>query len=375
MRIGIDARLYNESGNGRYLRNLLLQLRLSDHDNSYVVFCLKKDYEAIKLVLSSDRWKIVVADFKWYTFAEQVKLPLLLYKEKLDLVHFPHFNVPILYLKRFVVTIHDLTHFTFAMKRATTHSWFTYRVKHQIYSFVFWYAVTWSQRVFTVSHYVKNEILRKFNCGPEKIIVTYEASEKPIPVTDLEINKILKKLHISGPFFLYVGNAHPHKNLEFLLHSFAELRKTLPGAELVLVGKESYFWSQLLEKGRRERLLDNVFYLGFLPDIELAALYSQAVSFVFPSLSEGFGLPVLESMAYGCPVICAERTSLPEVAGDAAVYIDPLNQDSFVRAMHMLYSSSDIRKERIQLGYSQVKKFSWEEMAKKTLTEYKKLFK
>ncbi len=370
MKIGIDARLYNESGNGRYLRNLLMQLRLMDHVNSYTIFCLKRDYDSINLVLGGERWNFVIADFAWYSFSEQLKFPFLLYKENLNLVHFPHFNVPVLYFKRFVVTIHDLTHFRFAMKKASTHTAFTYYFKHLVYSFVFWYAVTWSTKIFTVSNYVKGEILNRFHCQEDKIIVTYEAAEQPITLSGESIPAMLRRLHVVPPFYLYVGNAHPHKNLEFLLQSFSELRNTLPDAQLVFVGRENYFWKTLTAWGKKNNLWKNVTYLGYIDDNDLAALYSCALGFVFPSLSEGFGLPVLEAMSYGCPVICSEITSLPEVAGDAAFFIDPRNQDSLVRAMHALYSSSDIRKEKIKLGYQQIKKFSWEEMAKKTLSYF-----
>jgi glycosyltransferase involved in cell wall biosynthesis len=370
MRIGIDARMYTESGIGRYLRNLLIQLRLTDHQNNYVIFCLQKDYDAIHLVLSSDKWKIIVADFKWYTIAEQVKFPFLLYREHLDLVHFPHFNIPLFYFKKFIVTIHDLTHYTFAMKRASTHSPFTYSIKHAAYSLVFWYAVTFSYKIFTVSDYIKTALLRKFHCPPIKIIVTHESAEKPLQLSPSEMSNALTRLAINTPYFLYIGNAHPHKNLEFLLSAFKELRVTAASVHLVLVGKENYFWTNLLDWAKQNGITGNVTYLGYVNDVDLAVLYSNSLGFVFPSLSEGFGLPVLEAMSYGCPVICSETTSLPEVAGDAAVYIDPTNQDSLVRAMHTLYSSSDIREERKKLGFSQIKKFSWEEMGKKTLTEY-----
>ncbi len=370
MKIGIDARMYNESGNGRYLRNLLIQLRLSDHKNFYVVYCLEKDFEAISLVLSGDNWRIVPVSFKWYTVAEQLYFPRLLYRERFDLVHFPHFNVPFLYFRPFVVTIHDLTHYMFAMRRASTHSAVTYYLKHQAYSFVFQYAVKRSVKIFTVSQFVKRAILEKFRCSEDKVVVTYEAAEKPIALEEGVSQKVLKKLSVRQPYFMYVGNAHPHKNLEFLLQSFAEFRKDVPDIRLILVGKENYFWTRLMKWAADRNLLSNVTYLGYVDDYHLAVLYREAFAFVFPSLSEGFGLPVLEAMTYGCPVVCSDGTSLPEVAGDAAIYFDPSQQDSLVRAMHTLYSSTGIREERRKLGFAQVKKFSWYEMGKQTLREY-----
>jgi glycosyltransferase involved in cell wall biosynthesis len=285
MVIGIDVRMWAESGIGRYVRNLVRELARIDSADRYVLFCLAKDHEEIfRAVGTSDRWRFVIADYLWYTFSEQLFLPFLLYRENLDLVHFPHFNIPILYFKPFAVTIHDLTHFTFAMKRASTRSGFVYGIKHAAYSFVFSQAVRRSRKIFAVSEYVKNALCERFTLSREKIVVTYESAETPVPISTTEAREFLAKKNIGSTYFFYVGNAHPHKNIEFLLEAFKEFRQTHQDVQLVLAGKENYFWKQLLESSRSRHLLSNVLYLGYVSDTELAILYSRAVSYVFPSL-------------------------------------------------------------------------------------------
>jgi hypothetical protein len=179
MKIGIDVRLYAESGNGRYIRGLLKNLYELDINHSYILYCLRKDSSEL-MDLYGKKWKIVIADLKWYSFQEQLLLPLLLYKERLDLVHFPHFNVPVLYFKKFVVTIHDLTHYSFSMRRATTHNQLIYALKHAAYNFAFNSAVHKSHKIIAVSHYVKDAIVEKFNIDSQKITVTYEAADTDI---------------------------------------------------------------------------------------------------------------------------------------------------------------------------------------------------
>jgi glycosyltransferase involved in cell wall biosynthesis len=366
MKIGIDIRLYGESGNGRYLRNLLKNLYEIDSENSYVLFCLKKDLEEVTR-LYGVRWKIVVADFYWYTFKEQFVLPFLLYRENLDLAHFPHFNIPLLYFKPFVVTIHDLTHFTFAMERASTHSVVTYRIKHAAYSLAFWWAVTFSRKIFAVSEYVKQDIIKKFGTNEEKIMVTYEAADSLL-ANDSGVSQ--EAISVKGDYFLYVGNAHPHKNIEFLIRSFQELRKKRHDIYLVLVGKESYFWERIAEWMTKEKLDEKVLYLGFVSDSQLNYLYKNAIAYVMPSLSEGFGLPILEAMQHDCPVISSDATCLAEIGGVAALYFDPKNIQSCVDSMELVLSDPAKRDELRSKGRVQVNKFSWKKMAEQTKQSY-----
>ncbi|MDQ3239372.1 MAG: glycosyltransferase family 4 protein, partial [bacterium] len=362
--IGIDVRLYSESGNGRYIRNLLLNLYEIDLDNSYVLFCLKKDYENIN-TLYGKKFKIVKCTFGWYGFGEQIEMPIRLYFENLDLVHFPHFNVPVLYLKTFVVTIHDLTHYSFAMSRATSHNDFVYSIKHFVYNFVFNYAVTQSKNIITVSEYVKSEIVNRFGMLQSKIRVTYEAGGVfGGDSSGSEIRSDIKSIY--GNYFFYVGNAHPHKNVEFLINTFELFRKTHPECLLVLAGKKTYFWDRIVENFSNRNLMTNIVYLGQISEAELAYLYKNAVAFIMPSLSEGFGLPVIEAMSNSCPVLSSNATSLPEVGGDACLYFDPKDSVMLLSQMNEIYINSENRDRCIKAGMVQVKKFSWKKMAVET---------
>ena len=227
MRVGIDARLYQELGIGRYIRNLLYELQKIDQQNEYYIFLLKKDFEQIELTPNFHK---VLADFKWYGVAEQIKLPVLLNKYNLDLVHFPHFNIPVLYQGKFIVTIHDLIHQDFKMKRSTTLNPLIYEVKHQVLKKVMNHAIKNSQKIITPSEFVKKQILEHWSVKDSKIVVTPEAVEDKIltvvkKMSKQKIEMVLHKFKIKPPFLFYVGNAHPHKNVEGLIKAFLLLRQ------------------------------------------------------------------------------------------------------------------------------------------------------
>ncbi len=367
MRIGIDVRMWRESGIGRYIRNLVRQLVVLDTQNEYVLFGLDSDRDAILELIrvGQRRWKFVSANFRWYSVTEQLGMPTLLNNEHLDLMHFPHFNVPILYSKPFVVTIHDMTHYQFSMQRASTLPPFLYGVKHTAYSFVFEQALRRSKQVLTISQYVKNALIQRFDIADSKLTVSYEA-------VDDSLSRFASS-HInvsSSPYFLYVGNAHPHKNLELLLEGFQKFRAAHPEYCLMLVGKKNYFWEQVEQFATERNIVTNVVFKGYVDDSELASLYSHAAAYVFPSLSEGFGLPLLEAMQQECPVISSSATCLPEIAGDAALYFDPLSVDSLVEAMNKIVQDSDVSRQLIERGKKQVQKFNWRDTADATLKIY-----
>jgi glycosyltransferase involved in cell wall biosynthesis len=364
MRIGIDVRMWSESGIGRYIRNLVKQLVLMDSSHQFVLFGLSKDWNEISDVVGGANVRFVESNFGWYSFAEQIKLPILLYREDLDLVHFPHFNIPVLYFKPFVVTIHDLIHFSFDMHRVSTLPVVVYRLKKIAYRLAFSQAVKRSKHLITVSHYVKDQIVENFGVDAEKISVTYEAGDGLVVPAISSIDPEPK------PYFFYVGNAHPHKNIEFLLQAFSVFRKQHPEYSLVLAGKRNYFWEQTELYAAEHNLSENVVFKGYVDDNKLGQLYSNATAFVFPSLSEGFGLPLLEAMLHKCPVISSSATCLPEIAGEAALYFDPKDVKSLVEAMEHLVNDMEFRNGLISKGTVQAARYSWKSMASLTLEIY-----
>lgn len=365
MRVGIDARLIGSAGIGRYLKNLINNLSDLDKKNDYFVFLFEEDFP--KLTLSKN-FRKVRANFKWYTLSEQLRFPPLLRKYRLDLVHFPHFNVPILYSGKFVVTIHDLIHQKFNMN-ATTHGKISYAIKQFGYRRIFKYAVNKSQKIITVSNYVKEELLIKWSVPQEKIVVTYEAVDDGLikageKLSDKKDKEVLGKFRIGRPYILYVGNAHPHKNVEGLIRSFRNLRKSDKHLKLVLVGTKDFFWEKINAKEK------DIFFLSALTDEELGVFYRCSSAYVQPSLEEGFGLPMLEAMALSCPVVSSNRASLPEIGGNAPIYFDPDSLVEMTKAIGKVLNDIVLRQELIKKGLDRVKKFSWRKCTEQTLEVY-----
>ncbi len=244
MRIGIDARFYGvHAGIGRYVRNLISNLEQIDKENEYFIFLLSKGFN---LTSFNKNFHKVEANFPWYGISEQTKFPSLLKKYKLDLVHFPHFNAPIFYNGEFIVTVHDLIHQKFTMKRVTTHNPLVYKIKHLGYMATFKKAIKKSDKVITVSEFVKNELIDYWRVSSNKIIVTPEAVEQKFLDNSKKIDrnfvqKTLDKFNIKAPFIYYIGNAHPHKNVEGLIKAFLTLRKKYQYLSLVLAGYDNYF--------------------------------------------------------------------------------------------------------------------------------------
>lgn len=371
MKIVIDARMYQESGIGRYIRNLLNNLKKLDERNEYFILHLKSDYD--RLVYHNNFHK-VAADFRWYGLDEQIKIPRLLNKLKPDLVHFPHFNVPIFYKGKFIVTIHDLIHQHFRMDRATRLNPLTYKLKQLGYNKVFQNAIAKSVKILVPSNYVKNLLIDKWKIQSKKIVVTYEAVDDKIPtavakMSTAEGKKILKKLNIKQPYIFYVGNAHPHKNAEGLIKAFLKLREKYPDLKLVLSGYDHYFWQRL----RRENSYEGIIYTGYVDDEQLVALYKNAFLFVQPSFEEGFGIPLLEAMALGCPVVSSNAGSLQEVGGNGAIYFNPYDLGDMGDKVDRVINDKNLRNKLIEKGQKRAKLFSWKKLAEQTLKVYEEI--
>ncbi|OGH14363.1 MAG: hypothetical protein A2687_01920 [Candidatus Levybacteria bacterium RIFCSPHIGHO2_01_FULL_38_26] len=370
MKIGIDCRLWNESGVGRYIRNLTEQLLIIDRKNSYVFFVLSKDRKEILRSVQNDRFKIITADIRWHTIEEQWRFPSILNKENLDLVHFPYFSVPIFYNKPFIVTIHDLILHHFPTGEASTLALPLYQLKLLGYKSVISNGAKKAKKIITVSNATKAEIVDHLKVDPSKVVVTYEG---------VGINSRLKvktsKLKVKN-YFLYVGNAYPHKNLERLIEAFnlvchpEALAEGSNDIKLVLVGKEDYFYKRLKEKVKNMGLEKSVLFLGEVSDEELMILYKNARVLVMPSLMEGFGLPAVEAMANKCLVLASDIPTFREICGGVGVYFDPKNSEEIAKNLIPVLDSGDKYRDKIEKGFERVKMFSWEKMAKETLRVY-----
>jgi glycosyltransferase involved in cell wall biosynthesis len=366
MKIVIDARFFGSgTGIGRYIEQLILNLEKIDLKNKY--FVLINQEHQNKYTPSESNFKKIVVNIPWYGLKEQIKILLVLSRIKPDLVHFPHFNVPFFYNQPFVVSIHDLILTKYSSQRATTLSPVQYFFKNLLYRIIIQHAVKKSQAIITMAKFTKKEIVKEFNCSESKVKVIYEG------VTKLENNNTevdLKKYGITKDFVLYVGNAYPHKNLEFLIKSFQNFKKDY---QLVLVGRKDYFYQRLEKLVKDLNLEDKIILTGYVSDQELASFYKQAQTYIFPSLCEGFGLPPLEAMQFNLPVLVSNTSCLPEILGDSALYFYPKDQDSFLERLSQIIDNQELREQLIINSQRLLLKYNWETMTKETLKIYKNL--
>lgn len=375
MRIGIDARFFGvrRKGLGRYTQKLINHLERVDEENAYFIFLQKDNFDEYEP--KNPNFQKVLADYRWYSWEEQLKFPRLLNKYNLDLVHFPHFNVPIFYFRRFVVTIHDLILIYFSTDKNTTLNRLHYWYKFFAYKIAINSAILRSNRIITVSRFTKRDILNNYKKIPqEKIRVTYEAAEDFCMLSPDKDDEILARYGIIKPYIMYVGNAYPHKNLDRLVSAF-HLLKQDSGAEklqLVFVGKEDYFYARL-KKTVAEKNIKDVVFTGYVPDYELDILFHNVSAYIFPSLYEGFGLPPLEAMAKGAPVVSSDHPCMKEILGESACYFDGTKVEKMAEAIRTVLQNESVRADLIKRGYEQVKKFSWKKMADETLAIYREL--
>jgi len=386
----IDARMYGleHAGIGRYVSNLVREI---NHQSSvishqqYILLVRKDKFAEVKKEVGKS-FKLVVADYPHYSFQEQILLPIKLLKINPDLVHFPHFNVPIFYLGKFVVTIHDLIKHESRGRETTTRWPFLYWFKYLNYQFLIWLVVKRAKKIIVPSHYWKKDLVQRFKLSPQKIVVTYEGVERKFrsPVTGHRSPVVLSKYKISKPFLIYTGSLYPHKNVERLVEAIklvnsdrqSVIRKKSPVTShqspltLIIVCSRSIFYDRFKKRVKEMKADRFVNLVGFVPDEELVSLYQEAEAFVWPTLMEGFGLPPLEAMNVGCPVLLSGIPVLKEVCGDAALYFDPYDVGDMAEKIERVIENKEMRNKLIEKGFKQVKKYSWQRMAKETLEVY-----
>lgn len=356
MNVGIDARMLGPSvgggGLGRYVEELVDELASQSHKHRYVLF--------VKNETQAKRLEHRIADIHWYTLAEQIKMPALIDHEDLDLIHYPHWNVPLRAKTPFVVTIHDLILLEQPRSaRATTRGPLVYWAKYQLFRRVLRHAVTASRAIIAPSQYTKDSILKFFpETDPKKIHVVHEGLTQ-LPSRPSTLNPS------STPYLLYVGNAYPHKNLNRLQAAFNLVRESHPDLELLFAGRSDQFYKKL-----QAQHTPGTRYVLDPTDTQLAELYADAHGYVFPSLSEGFGLPPLEAMSFSVPVAASKASCMPEILENAAIYFDPESVDDMAKTIAKLVDDNELRTHLIARGKTQIKKYSWATMAKEIQTIY-----
>ena len=376
MRIAIDARFYGEAGPGRYVSELLRHLEVVDQSNDYTVFLKSSNYDLYHP--TNPRFRKALANFHWYTLSEQLIFPFILYKGHFDLVHFAQINVPLLYLRPFVVTVHDAILHEFSTERGSLIRRLFYRLKKIPYHLVFLKDVFQSRFIFVPSQATKDDILRYYRIKSEKIFVTYEAVDHYPSNHGAPEEVTFNKYGIRKPYILCLGSFYPHKNTRRLVEAFASLKEHhLFDGQLVLVGKESPF-SQLLQNFVRERAIRDIIFpglfhpQGYLPDGEVETILAGAYLYVQPALKEGFGIPPVEAMVFGVPVASSDIPCLREMCADAAAYFDPTSLNDMVDKLGKVVGDVTLRSEMVKKGYENIKRFSWREMANITQSVYER---
>ena len=361
--IVIDARI-RPSSTGRYADRLLEHLQAIDHDNCYTVLLdPKDDWRPV-----ADNFSVMPCRYQRFTFnfLEHFTYARWLRRLKPDLVHFTQTPLePLFYFGKRVTTTHDLTMLRFA--RAGRLPGWLHAIRMVGYRLTFWASHRQAAKIIVPSEFVASDLSALHGFTKPKIIVTLEAAEPPLLI------KAEALAGVARPFILHVGSPLPHKNIERLIEAFEKLAADQPELRLVLAGKKEFYFNELQKQIDASPAKDRIIVPGFISDAELKWLYQNAAAYALPSLSEGFGLPGLEAMAHGCPLVSSNATCLPEVYGEAAAYFDPEDSDNMARAIDQVISDQAARQELIAKGHEQVKKYSWRRMAEQTLDIYNSL--
>lgn len=371
MLIGIDARMYGPNvgggGLGRYVEQLVLELQKIENNDRYILFLKKNNFNDCKITKENFTKKII--DIHWYTIKEQLFLGKNIDNQKLDLIHFPHWNVPLNIKTPFVVTIHDLILLEEPFSsRTTTRNKLVHKIKYIAYKKVLKHAITNSKHIIAISQYTKDAILKYFpNIPSEKITVIYQGVTK-LNTPDDQIPKV----EVPDDYLLYVGNAYPHKNLNTLIEAFVEINKHNPEIHLVLAGKKDVFYERLNEFIKLQKsVLDKIKIIPNPSDTDISNLYKKAKMYVFPSRIEGFGLPALEAMQFNVPVASSDTGALREILQDAAIFFSPTNKKDIAKTINELLNNTNLQNSLIKKGNNRTQMFSWSKTAEQTKRIYK----
>jgi glycosyltransferase involved in cell wall biosynthesis len=368
MRIGLDATALPPrlTGAGNYIVSLVRALLQVDSSNEYVVFTKPLHVPLFGRHARLDVVQASLASRFLRIGWEQIFLPALASRYSLDVLHSPHYTMPLFNSAPSVVTFHDMT-------------FFLYPGQHELYKRIFFrvgihLSARRARAIIADSESTRQDILRLLKLNPPRVVaVPLGVSPDFRRIDDrAALEAIRRKYHLPDQIILYVGVLEPRKNLPTLVRAFKSLvDRGIPHA-LVLVGRKGWMYTELFQVVERLGLRERVIFPGYVPDEELPLLYSAADLFVYPSLYEGFGLPVLEAMACGVPVVTSNVSSMPEIAGDAALLVDPRQVDELAGAMYRSVTDRALHDALGQKGQARAKLFSWERTARETIAVYER---
>jgi glycosyltransferase involved in cell wall biosynthesis len=370
MRVAIDIRRAGDFGIGTYIRNIINQLARTDSETEYLLIGEQRHLQQLDPLPGN--YKLLEYGYEPGSFHTHMHLPFLLRKHDVDILHMPWFYAPAVVPTRLVLTVHDLTDVLAPPVGATPlvqagRLYFARR------------ALARADRILAVSHSSKRELSRVFGVPEKKVEVVYNALDErflrePMPN---DADRVLERHAVTDPFVLYAGNIKPQKNLPRLIEAFAVAKADLrdrpeyAGLKLLLIGDSAEEHSDLRRAVLRSRVQGEVRFLGFVPHSVLRVFYSRAAAFLFPSLYEGFGLPPLEAMAHGTPVLTSSASSLPEVFADAALLVNPENVFEIARGIRQILTEDVTREALIRRGHDLVRKYSWQRSAEQVREVYR----
>lgn len=358
-RFGYDPKtgLPRRVGSGEYCFELLLNLNKIDKKNNYIIYLPQTPTADLPKESANWHYKIVWPRRMWTLVG--LSLEFLLRRSKPDVFLSPTHYLPIFAPIRSAISVLDISYVRFPELFQ----------KSDLNQLTKWtrYSVKKAKGIFTISQASKDDIIKEYGVSEDRVTVTYPGIKEGLRINDkgLSMDALGKKYNIKNDYILFVGTLQPRKNIARLIEAFSKIDK--PSLDLVVVGKKGWKFEEILAAPEKFRVENKVKFLESVTDEDLPAFYKNAVCFVLPSLYEGFGLPVLEAMKYGCPVVTSNVSSLPEAGGNAALYINPLDVDDIAKNLESIIQNSELRKELIKKGYEQAKKFSWEKTARETL--------
>ncbi len=363
-RIGIDCRLAgrHHAGIGRYIQNLVLELlKIQPSNFTLVLFFYDalQAHEVLATATNKSNLELVYAPIRHYTFKEQFKMPAIFRAKKLDLLHIPHFNIPIFYPGKIIITIHDLLWHEQKGLQATTLSPWKYHLKYFFYRLTTNLAIKKALQILVPAQTIAQTVEHYYPTVKNKITVTKEG------ISDKFLTAKLTKQQSQQKQLVYTGSLYPHKNIKVILKALQKLKDY----KLILVGARSIFLKQTQKLIHDFNLEKQVEFAGFLPDEDLIKLYQKSTALVQPSLSEGFGLTGVEAMAVGLPVICSDIPIFHEIYQDNALYFDPHQSDSFVKSLKNLEKQPNSFYQQLPNIRQQ---YQWSKMAKTILNSYQK---
>lgn len=368
MRIGLDIRMYGTAhgGIGRYSQELFTRVLKMDQANRYFLFYNKSLEPALLEDLEQYPNAVLVeANFRHYSLLEQTSFLKLLNKYNLDLAHFPNFNVPYFYQKPFVVTIHDMVHHKIGgAKRSHLAHFFAYKK-------IIANAAAKARKIITVSEYSKKDIVNFLQLPPGKVTVIYEGASLVPEISENKVREVKKSYLLEKPYFLFVGVLERKKNLVNLTRGFDYfLQKYKLKMDFVIVGKSDSHYPEIKHHALDIKNPANLVFTGQVSDEELRALYRGAYAFVSASLHEGFGLPGVEALAFGLPLLVSNIEVFNEIYDNAAVYFNPLDPEDIGEKMNLLARDGQFHRQLQQKSFERSANFNWDKTAKETLEVY-----